>query len=69
MFESALIGMTIGAERLLAFLLLVIPAATGAVLAAVSLKRREGSAWGPVTLLTLNALFALFHVVVVLFAG
>lgn len=69
LFESSLLGMSIAAERWLTFLLLVLPAATGAVLAAVSLNRREGPAWRAVTLLALNALFALFHLMVVLFAG
>lgn len=67
--ESALIGMSLGAERALTFLLLVLPAGTGAVLAAMSLRRKEGRAWLAVTLLVLNALFALFHLMVLLFAG
>jgi len=69
LFESALTGMSTGAERLLTVLLLVLPAGTGAMLAAMSLVRWEGRTWLAVTLMVLNALFALFHLLIVLFAG
>ena len=42
LFESALTGMSTGAERLVTFLLLVLPAGTGAVLGVLSLVRGEG---------------------------
>jgi hypothetical protein len=35
----------------------------------MSLVRREGRAWLAVTLVALNTLFALFHLLIVLFAG
>jgi hypothetical protein len=69
LFESALSPLSTGSERLLTFFLLVLPAGTGCVLAAMSLARRQGRAWLAVTLVTLNALFALFHLMIVLFAG
>jgi hypothetical protein len=69
LFESALVGISTGAERLLTFLLLVLPAGTGSVLGVMSLVRREGRAWLGVTLVVLNTLFALFHLLIVLFAG
>jgi hypothetical protein len=69
LFESALVGMSTGAERLVTFALLVLPTGTGSVLGAMSLVRREGRAWLAVTLVVLNALFALFHLMIVLFAG
>ena len=69
LFESALVGMSTGVERLLTFLLLVLPAGTGSVLGVMSLVRREGRAWLGVTLVVLNTLFALFHLLIVLFAG
>jgi hypothetical protein len=69
LFESALVGMSTGAERLVTFALLVLPTGTGSVLGAMSLVRREGCAWLAVTLVVLNALFALFHLMIVLFAG
>ena len=67
--ESALTGMSTGAERLVTFLLLVLPAGTGAVLGVLSLIRREGRQWLAWTGVMLNGLFALFHLMVVLFAG
>ena len=69
LFESALVGMLLGAERLITLLLLVLPAAMGSVLGVMSLVRREGRAWLAVTGVVLNALFALFHLMIVLFAG
>jgi hypothetical protein len=35
----------------------------------MSLVRLEGQAWLAITLAALNALFAIFHVLVLLFAG
>jgi hypothetical protein len=69
LFESALVGMSTGAERSLTLLLLVLPAGIGSVLGAMSLVRREGRAWLAVTLVILNTLFALFHLMILLFAG
>jgi len=69
LFESALAGMPPGAERLVTFLLLVLPAAIGTVLGVMSLVRKEGRAWLAVTGMALNALFALFHIIILLFAG
>jgi hypothetical protein len=68
-FEHALVGVSAGSERLLTFLLLVLPAAVGAVLGMLSLARREGWAWLAILGLVLNALFALFHGLLLLFAG
>ena len=42
LFESALTGMSFGAERLVTFLRLVLPAGAGAVLGVLSLVRGEG---------------------------
>jgi hypothetical protein len=69
LFESALTGMSTVAERRLTLLLLVLPAGTGAILAAMSLVRREGRAWLAAIFLVLNTLFAFFHLMIVLFAG
>jgi hypothetical protein len=56
LFESALAPLSTGAERLLTFLLLVLPAGTGCVLAVMSLTRRQGRAWLAITLVTPNGL-------------
>ena len=69
LFESVLVGMSTGVERLLTFLLLVLPAGVGSVLAGMSLIRSEGRTWLAATLTALNALFALFHLTIILFAG
>jgi len=69
LLESALTGMSTGAERLVTFLLLVLPAGTGAVLGVLSLVRGERRQWLVWTGVMLNGLFALFHLMVVLFAG
>ncbi len=69
LLESALTGMSTGAERLVTFLLLVLPAGTGAVLGVLSLVRGERRQWLAWTGVMLNGLFALLHLMVVLFAG
>ena len=68
-FESALAGMATSAERALTLVLLVLPAAAGAVLGMLSLARREGRGWLAGLSVLLNTLFALFHLTLVLFAG
>jgi hypothetical protein len=68
-FESAFVGVSLGTQRFISFLALVAPAAAGAVLGIISLTRREGWAWLAIAAIVLNALFALFHLFVILFAG
>ena len=68
-FESAWAGMSTVTERILTVLLLVLPAGVGAVLGLLSLIHREGRAWLAITSIVLNSLFALFHLMIVLFAG
>jgi hypothetical protein len=69
LFESALLGLSSGMERVVAFLLLVVPAAVGCVLGVMSLVRKEGHPWLAVIGIVLNALFAVFHIAVLSFAG
>ena len=69
LFESGLVGMSPGGERLLTFLALVMAPLAGAALAVISLLRREGRAWIAVFSAVVNALIALFHLFIVLFAG
>jgi hypothetical protein len=68
-FEAALVGMSAGAERILIFLLLVAPAGVGAILAVLSLIRREDRTWLAIASILLNGLFGLFHMLILLFAG
>lgn len=69
LFESALVGMSLGMERLITFLLLVLPAGAGSVLGLMSLVRKEGQVWLAITGVVLNSLFTFFHLMIVLFAG
>lgn len=69
LFESALVGITLGAERLLAFLLLVVPAVIGILLGIMSLARHEKRPWLAIPGIVLNVLFGFFQLMVILFAG
>jgi hypothetical protein len=67
--ESVFAGMSTSAERIVTFVLLVLPAGIGVVLGIMSLSYREGRRWLAITGILLNTLFALFHLALVLFAG
>ncbi len=67
--ESAFVGMSTVAERIVTFALLVLPAGIGAVLGVMSLMHKEEHRWLAITGILLNSLFALFHLMIVLFAG
>jgi hypothetical protein len=69
LFESALVGMSLGTERLVSFLGLVLLPGIGVVFGMISLARKEGQTGLAVTGMILNALFAIFHLMVILFAG
>jgi hypothetical protein len=68
-FESVLTGMPPLTERLVTFLMLVLPAAVGAGLGLLSLARAEGRVGMAACGILLNTLFALFHLMILLFAG
>lgn len=67
--ESAFIGMSAVVERIVTFVMLVLPAGLGAVFGVMSLVRKEGQKGLAITGILLNALFAVFHLLIVLFAG
>lgn len=69
LFESALLGLSPEAERIITLSGLVLPAVVGAGLGVMSLVRGEGRAGFAATGIGLNTLFALFHLMIVLFAG
>ena len=69
LFEPALVGISPESERILSLLGLVLPAILGGVLGLISLTRKEGRAGLAITGVVLNTLFALFHLMVILFAG
>lgn len=69
LFESAFLGISPGAERVISILLLVLPTALGVIFGVMSLARKEGRVALAITGILLNGLFMLFHLFVVLFAG
>lgn len=68
-FESRLAGTTGQIERSITFALLVLPSSIGSGVGILSLVRKEGQTWLAVAGIVLNALFALFHILILLFAG
>ena len=69
LFESSLLGLSITGERILSVLLLVVPALVGVVFGVLGILRKEGGLWMSALGILLNALFALFHIFVISFAG
>jgi len=69
LFESSLSGMSLIAEKVFSALLLVLPGAVGIVLGVLGLLRKESGRWMAVLGILLNALFALFQIFVISFAG
>jgi hypothetical protein len=68
-FETVLLGMSPEAERIISLLGLVLPAVIGAGLGVLSLRRRAEPAELAIVGIALNTIFALFHLMVILFAG
>ena len=69
LFESSLSGLSSTAERVVSSLLLVLPAVVGVILGIMSLVRKESKPWVAIFGVLFNALFALFHLFVLSFAG
>lgn len=69
LFESSLSGMSLTAEKIFSALLLVLPGVIGIVLGVLGLLRKESGRWMAFLGILLNALFALFQVFVISFAG
>jgi hypothetical protein len=68
-FESAFMGLPVTAERIITGLLLVLPGIIGVIFGVLSLVRREDNRWRGLTGIVLNAVFALFHMFLLGFAG
>ena len=68
-FESSFSGMSLPAERVISALLLVLPGVIGVGLGVLSIRRKEPRRWLAILGIVLNAFFALFHVLVISFAG
>ena len=69
LFESSLSGMSLTVEKILSALLLVLPGVIGIVFGAQGIIRKEASRWMSILGILLNALFALFQIFVISFAG
>ena len=68
-FESMLSGISTAGERVISFLLLVLPGIVGVILGVLSFVRKESQRWLAALGILLNALFALFQMFVISFAG
>lgn len=68
-FEASLAGLSLTAERILSFLLLVLPAVIGVIVGVLSVVRKEPRTWLALLGILLNTLFALFHLFLLSFAG
>ena len=68
-FESALVDMSLGMERVITVLLLVVPAVIGTILGVMSIARNEGRTGRAIAGIILNGLFAIFHLLLTFFAG
>ena len=69
LFETALVGLTITTERIISLLLLVLPGLVGVVYGVLGIVRKESRVWVAYLGILLNALFALFQLLVISFAG
>jgi len=69
LFESSLSGMSLTAEKVISALLLVVPGVIGTVFGVLSILRKEDRRWMAILGVLLNALFALFQIFVISFAG
>jgi hypothetical protein len=69
LFETALVGLTITTERMISLLLLVLPGIAGVVYGFLSIVRKESKVWVAYLGILINALFALFQLLVISFAG
>ena len=68
-FESSLSGIPLSAERIITGLLLVLPPIIGVIFGILSLLRREENRWRAIGGILLNGVFALFHILLLGFAG
>lgn len=69
LFESSLTGLPAIAERIFSIVLLVSPGVIGILLGVMGIVRKETRSWIAYLGILLNAIFALFHLFVLSFAG
>jgi drug/metabolite transporter (DMT)-like permease len=68
-FESSLSGLSATAERSISALLLVLPGVIGAAFGILSIIRKEPRLWMAILGVLFNALFAIFFMLLLSFAG
>ena len=68
-FESSLSALSLNAERAISALLLVLPGVAGVAVGILSIIRKEPKPWVSILGVLLNALFALFFIFLLSFAG
>ena len=69
LFESALVNLSLSAERLISVLLLIVPGIIGIIYGVLGAIRKETKVWIAYLGIMLNGLFVLFHAFVLSFAG
>ena len=69
LFESSLVGLSTTTERVISFLLLVLPGIIGIMFGILGVTRKESKRWIAYIGILLNTLFVLFHLFVLSFAG
>jgi len=69
LFDSLFSNLSPTLERIILFLLLVLPSAVGTAFGIMSLIRKEPGPWLGVLGSFLNGMFALFHLFLLSFAG
>ena len=68
-FESAFSGLSTSIERIVSFILLVLPGIAGVVFGVLGLVKKEPQKWIAILGVILNGLFAMFMLFVLSFAG
>ena len=68
-FEASIVGLAMTTERIISLLLLVLPGVIGVVYGVLGVVRKEPKIWIAYLGISLNALFALFQLFVISFAG
>jgi len=69
LFESSLSGISLKAEKVISALLLVLPGVIGVAFGVLSILRKESKPWMAILGVLLNALFAVFFIFLLSFAG
>ena len=68
-FESAFSGLSTSIERIVSFILLVLPGIAGVVFGVLGLVKKEPQKWIAILGVILNGLFVMFMLFVLSFAG